>query len=168
MTRRQRGSGGIREKRPGVYELKFDIGEDPISGKRRTKYHTIKGTRREAQKALTRLLREVDTGDFVERTGITVKTLLERWTDHMRSGVSPKTLERYEQLIINNIVPVLGHRKLDQLKAVHIDGAWSKLHQEGRKDGKGGLSPQTIKHCHRLLKQALGQAVRWQPFVRIS
>jgi len=166
MTRRQKGSGGIREKRPGIFELKFDIGEDPVSGKRRTKYHTVKGTRREAQKALTRLLREVDTGDFVERAGITVQTLLDRWVDHMRSVVSPKTLERYEQLITNNIVPVLGQRKLDQLKAVHIDGAWSKLHQEGRKDGKGGLSPQTIKHCHRLLKQALSQAVKWQLLIR--
>lgn len=162
MSRRQRGSGGLREKHPGVFELKFDIGDDPISGRRRTKYHTVKGTRREAQKTLTRLLREVDTGDFVERAGITVQTLLERWISHMKSELSPKTLERYEQLIDNNIAPVLGQRKLDQLKAVHIDGAWSKLHQEGRKDGKGGLSPQTVKHCHRLLKQALGKAVRWQ------
>lgn len=162
MKRRQRGSGGIREKRPGVFELKFDIEDDPVTGKRRTKYHSVKGTRREAQKKLTSLLREVDADDYVERSGITVQTLLGRWISHMRSQVSPKTLERYEQLISNNIVPVIGEQRLERLRAIHIDGAWSKLLQEGRKDGKGGLSPQTVKHCHRLLKQALGQAVRWQ------
>jgi integrase len=162
MKRRQRGSGGIREKRPSVFELKFDIGDDPVTGKRRTKYHTVKGTRREAQKKLTRLHREVDAGDYSEPSKVTVQTLLVRWVGHMRSQVSPKTLERYDQLINNNIVPVLGEQRLDRLRAVHIDGAWSKLLREGRKDGKGGLSPQTVKHCHRLLKQALGQAVRWQ------
>src|SRR5206468_1936937 len=32
----------------------------------------------------------------------------------------------------------------------------------GRCDGTGGLSPRTVHHCHRILKQALAQAVRWQ------
>lgn len=162
MTRRQRGSGGIREKRPGVFELKFDIGADPVSGKRQTRYRTVKGSRSDAQKTLTRLLHEVDTGDFVERNGITVQVLLNRWINHMRSNLAPKTLERYEQLIKNNIVPVLGQQKVGQLKAIHIDSAWSKLRQEGRKDGKGGLSAQTVKHCHRLLRQALSRGVKWQ------
>lgn len=166
MRRRQRGTGGIREKRPGVFELKFDIGADPVTGERRTSYSTFKGNRSGAQKELRRLMREVDTGDYVEPAKITVKDLLERWVAHTRFKVSPKTLERYEELITNNIVPVLGRQRLNQLKAVQIDGAWTKLLQEGRKDGKGGLAPQTVKHCHRVLKQALGQAVKWQLIIR--
>ena len=163
MARRQRGTGSIREKRPGVFEIKFDFGNDPVTGKRRTKYASIKGNRREAEKELRKRLREIDTGDFVEPSKITVKILLEHWIDHIRPPkIAPKTFERYEQLINNNILPTLGEKKLDQLKGIHIDGAWSKLLHEGRKDGKGGLAPQTVKHCHRLLKQALGQAVRWQ------
>ena len=71
-------------------------------------------------------------------------------------------MERYEQLIPNNIVPELGGHRLNELRAFHIDAAWSKLLKNGRKDGRGGLSPQTVKHCHRLLKQVLAQAVRWQ------
>jgi integrase len=163
MSRRQRGSGGIREKRPNVFELKFDIGPDPVTGRRRTKYRTVAGTRRAAQKELTRLLSEIDSGNYAEPSQNTVKTLLDRWLEHVRPPkVSPKTFERYEQLIHNNIVPVLGEQKLRLLKPIHIDGAWSKLLQNGRNDGKGGLSPQTVKHCHRVLKQALGQAVKWQ------
>lgn len=162
MTRRQKGTGGVREKRSGVFELKFDIGPDPVTGRRRIKYQTVKGTRREAEKELRRLLREVDTGDYAEPSSATVKNLLDRWVAHMRSQVSPKTLERYGQLIDNNIMPVLGHQKLDQLRPHHIDAAWTKLLESGRSDGKGGLSPQTVKHCHRVFKQAIAQAVRWQ------
>jgi integrase len=32
----------------------------------------------------------------------------------------------------------------------------------GRRDGKGGLSPRTVQHTHRVLKQALRQAVQWR------
>jgi integrase len=35
-----------------------------------------------------------------------------------------------------------------------------------RRDRKGGLSPRTVHHMHRVLKEALRQAVRWQILVR--
>jgi integrase len=34
------------------------------------------------------------------------------------------------------------------------------------RDGKGGLSPRTVGHMHRILRQALQQAVRWQVLAR--
>ncbi|MGB0681475.1 MAG: site-specific integrase [Magnetovibrionaceae bacterium] len=162
MKRRQRGSGGIREKRSGVWELKFDLSPDPLTGKRRTRYATFKGSKIGAQAELRRRLREVDTGEYADSAKVTLKDFLGRWLDHIATKVAPKTFERYEQLITNNINPALGSVKLSNLKAVNIDQAWSKLMQDGRLDGKGGLSAQTVQHCHRLLKQTLDQAVRWQ------
>ena len=47
MNRRQKGTGGVREKRPGIFELKFDIGPDPVTGRRRSKFATVQGTRRD-------------------------------------------------------------------------------------------------------------------------
>src|SRR5262249_38975247 len=41
-----------------------------------------------------------------------------------------------------------------------IDRFYSHLTTEGRIDGKGGLSPQTVRHVHRLLSQILKSAVR--------
>jgi integrase len=35
----------------------------------------------------------------------------------------------------------------------------------GRRDGTGGLSPRTVHHLHRILKQALSTAVRWNLIV---
>ena len=40
--------------------------------------------------------------------------------------------------------------------------AYAKALKSGRRDGTGGLSPRTVHHMHRILKQALATAVRWR------
>ena len=47
-----------------------------------------------------------------------------------------------------------------------ISQAYAKALESGRRDGKGGLSPLTVKYMHRILRHALQQAVRWQLLVR--
>jgi integrase len=49
---------------------------------------------------------------------------------------------------------------------VTISAAYSKALVEGRRDGKGGLSPRTVGHMHRVLRQALQQGARWQLIAR--
>ena len=49
------------------------------------------------------------------------------------------------------------------MKPVQISDAYTAALASGRRDGKeGGLSPRTVGHIHRVLKQALKQAVRWE------
>jgi integrase len=55
---------------------------------------------------------------------------------------------------------------LNKIQPVHISEAYAKALVCGRRDGKGGLSPRTVHHMHRILKQALGQAVRWNVLVK--
>ena len=55
---------------------------------------------------------------------------------------------------------------LTKLKPAAISSAYSKALTEGRRDGAGGLSPRTVTHMHRVLKQALGQAVKWELLTR--
>lgn len=158
--------GHIRKRGEDSWELKYDIGPDPLTGRRRIRYCTFRGARRKAEEKLRELLYQVDRGEHVDPTKITVTDLLDRWLKHAGSQVSPKTHERYAQLVEKNIAPIMGEHKLRALRSIHIDEAWSRLLADGRLDGKGGLSPQTVKHCHRVLKQALGQAVRWQLLAR--
>ena len=65
-----------------------------------------------------------------------------------------------------NIVPLIGGLLLSKLQPVNISEAYAKALESGRRDGKGGLSPRTVHHMHRVLKQALGQAVRWNVLVK--
>ncbi len=60
----------------------------------------------------------------------------------------------------------MGGYELSKLRPLHIQGFYTSAVTSGRKDGKGGLSAQTVLHFHRLIHRALGQAVRWQLLAR--
>lgn len=51
---------------------------------------------------------------------------------------------------------------LNKLRPAQISAAYGKALANGRRDGTGGLAPTTVVYMHRLIKQALGQAVRWE------
>jgi len=49
----------MRERSPGAWQLRAFEGVDPISGKKRYRSKSFRGTKREAQKALNALVTEV-------------------------------------------------------------------------------------------------------------
>jgi len=51
--------------------------------------------------------------------------------------------------------------RLVKLRPQDIQRAYSRWLESGRQNGRGGLSAQTVIHRHRVLHQALAQAVRW-------
>lgn len=93
---------------------------------------------------------------------MTVSSFLESWIEHVKSQVSPRSHERYCELVRKNIVPLIGAVPLTKLKPAHISAAYAEALISGRRDGKGGLAPTTVLYMHRLIKKALGQAVRWE------
>lgn len=158
--------GSIRERSPGHWAIILDQ-RDPSTGKRRRKWHSFKGTKREAQIECSRLITSLSGGSYIEPNKVTVSAFLDRWLDHIKQHVSPKTHERYSGLVKQNITPALGAVILGKLKPAQISEAYTKALAGGRKDDKaGGLAPRTVGHMHRVLKQALGQAVRWEIIVR--
>jgi integrase len=153
--------GSIRERSPGHFAIILDQ-RDPATGKRKRKWHSFEGTKREAQIECSRLITAITGGTYLEPNKITVSTFLTRWLDHIKSQVSPKSHERYAGIVNQNIIPVLGAVLLTKLKPAQISAAYSKALTSGRRDNTGGLSPRTVGHMHRVLKQALGQAIRWE------
>jgi hypothetical protein len=97
---------------------------------------------------------------------ITLKKFMERWLAHIRPQVVQRTFERYEEIAIKNITPMLGSIIIDKLKPMQISDACATALVSGRRDGKGGPSARTVGHIHRVLKQALAQAVRWEMLIR--
>jgi integrase len=89
-----------------------------------------------------------------------------KWlTDHVSLKVSRKTHERYSEIANNHIVPALGEIRLQQLQPVDIEGFYADALRKGRRIGEGGLSKRSVLHIHRILRQALKQAVRWKLLV---
>ncbi|HKR83926.1 MAG TPA: tyrosine-type recombinase/integrase [Terriglobales bacterium] len=162
-----RPTGHIRERSPESWELRYSLGTDPATGKRRTATATVKGDRRAAEKELRRLLRTLDTGEHVDPTRITLREWLTTWLAAVREEVSPKTHERYSEIVQNFLVLELGALPITKLSAAHIQAAYTKWATEGRRDGKkGGLSPRTRRHIHRIFNCALARAVEQQVLAR--
>jgi len=155
-----RPRGTIRQRSPGSYRIRYSLGRDPVSGKRRFGTATVRGTRREAEKELIRLLRSVDTGEHVDPNRISVGEWLEAWLRALE--ISPKAKERYGEVVRCYLIPALGQLQLSKLVPVQIQEAYSGLR---RKDG-GALSPHTRRYIHVILKSALGRAVKQQLLAR--
>ncbi|MCP1931804.1 tyrosine-type recombinase/integrase [Bradyrhizobium elkanii] len=154
--------GSIVERSPGHWAIILDQ-RDPATGKRKRKWHSFKGTKRQAEVECARLVTAITGGTYQEPNKVTLGDFLSRWTDHIKSQVSPKSHERYAGIVNQNIKPLLGAVLITKLKPNQISEAYTKALSGGRKDDKeGGLAPRTVGHMHRVLKQALGQAVRWE------
>lgn len=85
---------------------------------------------------------------------------------YAKPKVSPKTHERYREMIDGHIRPALGAYLLPKLAPLHIQAFYGRASTSGRKDGRGGLSAQSVVHFHRVLHKALAQAVKWQLLAR--
>src|SRR5271166_5611509 len=110
-----RRTGHIRERSPGAFEIRYTLGIDPATGRRRIATATVRGSRKDAERELRRLLRTVDTGEHVDPCRITVRQWLTTWLDAVRSEVSPKTGERYGEIALNFLIPALGNLQLTKL-----------------------------------------------------
>jgi integrase len=101
-------------------------------------------------------------GGYLEPSKVTFVQFLRQWLGHIKSRVSPRTHERFTELVEKNIAPLLGAVHLAGLRPAQIAAAYAKALLEGRRDGSGGLSPNTVIYMHRVIKQALAHAVRWE------
>jgi integrase len=162
-----RHQGHIRQRSPRSFEIRYSLGADPATGKRRVATATVRGDRKAAERELRRLLWTRDTGEHVDPNRISVRQWLTKWHDIMRDEVSPKTHERYGEIVNNFLVPALGNLALIKLAPSHILEAYTGWATGGRRDGKaGGLSPLTRRYIHVILKSALGRAVEQQLLAR--
>ena len=105
---------------------------------------------------------------FVEPSRTATAAYLAEWVDGMRTRLRSSTWESYRMNIERHIAPHLGDIPLQNLTADAINGMYSKLLQRGRADGKGGLSPRSVRYVHTILRHALKDAVRRDLLIEIE
>jgi len=147
--------GMIRRRGRNSWQISVSAGFDPATGRRIRIWRTIRGTRRDAELALAKLLNEVAHGLPADPGRMTVELWLRRWLEIKRPTVSSKTYETYELLVRRYLIPALGRHRLSQLHPYHVQEMLSKLLEAGK-------SPKTVLHAHRALHAALGDGVRQQ------
>lgn len=165
--------GQLIKRSKGSWTIVLYLGKDPVTGKKRKKWVTVRGTKKAAEKEMIRRVNEVNHGVYVESAKFSVSEYLARWLENSaKMNVSGKTYERYAEIVAKHLVPAIGAIPLSSLKPLHIQGYYSKALQSGRSNrGKPdgvphGLSAQTVLHHHRVLREALNRAVKWQLLFR--
>jgi len=153
--------GHIQQRGKNSWRLKFDAGRDEKTGKRKTQFHTFRGTKREAQVKLAELIASVSQAKYVEPNKVTVAEWVRGRVDVWESAgdISARTAQRYRQLVENQIAPHIGVKLLQKLRPLDIETWHDALRAAGRVRGKGELSARTIGHAHKVLGRALADAV---------
>jgi len=153
--------GHLRKRSKDSWTIVVDLGLK-ANGKRNQTWKSTKGTKKDAEALLARMLTELEDGVYIEPNNITVSKYLTKWLASIDATLSAKTYERYEEIINKHLIPNIGHHKLNKLQPLHIESLYAEMLRNGRIDGKGGLSKTTVEHHHRVLKKALSKAVKWQ------
>ncbi len=108
------------------------------------------------------ILREIHTGTHIDPDNTTIAEFLREWLNlDPKHRTTPKTFERYQEIVEKYLIPALGQIKLAEIKPAQIQKAYSVWLDHGRLRGQGGLSPTTVRQHHRVLSRAFKQAVRW-------
>lgn len=151
--------GHIRQRGTASWQIIAYGGRDPVTGRKIRPTQTVRGTRRDAEAALARLI--VQVGDGARQpTKASLNTLLDEWLGLVGDSLSPKTLLEYNGFANRYIRPTLGDRKLGDITTPLLDRFYADLKRSG---GKGGrpLAPATVRKVHVIIRRALGQAAKW-------
>ena len=153
--------GHLRKRAKGSWTIVVDAGKDAESGRRQQHWHTVRGTTRDAQRALNEMLVAIDKASYCKPSRLTLGSWLTEWLDsYIATHVTPRTQESYRSIICRHVLPALGLIPLNQLQPRHLQDYYAKALTVGRADGKGGLSARSVLYQHRILSEALDNAVR--------
>lgn len=130
------------------------LGRD-ANGKRDYLNQTVRGSKKDTQALLNKLLRDKDMGVLVEPARMSLDDYLDHW---LETSVKPRVREgsyqEYASTLRRNVRPVLGAKKLGSIKPVDVQGLYSEMQKRGLKD--------SVRYTHTVFKDALKQAVKWQ------
>src|SRR5262245_27102784 len=145
--------GHIRERSAGHWAIVLDH-HDPVSGQRKRRWYSHKGTKREAQIECARLIAEQQSGASIDPNKIVVAEFLNRFDrDWIATHVSAQSRERY-QFALNHVRRHLGNKPLQKLRPADLAAFYATLAREG-------LAPRGVKLVHATVHRALGQAKAW-------
>lgn len=88
---------------------------------------------------------------------VTVKMLMHQWLEGIRRQVKPATIQKYESLTSNHILPELGNLPLDHLTKDVLNKFISDCEETGRMGG-GALSRKTVNDILVVLNLAMEYA----------
>jgi integrase len=145
MSRKRRGS--IVPQPSGNYAIRYV----DATGHRRLE--TIGPDPKEAERALTARLRQLDTGEWIEPSQQTLSEFVDGWLARKETRLAYSTLAGYRSFLNGHVLPALGHRPLSTLRTVDFDNLVHQMEANGS-------TPGSVRNCIVPVRSALTDAVR--------
>lgn len=154
-------------KRGAGYSVVVELDRDPVTGKRRQKWHSGYRTKRAAERALAEMVTSVNAGTFIEPTSQTIGEHLTEWLAAIEPTIRPATHYSYSRNVRLHVVPRLGSVLLRRVDGGMLNALYAALLTDGKcSNGGGGLAPRTVRYIHTILHRAFRDAVRWGRLAR--
>jgi integrase len=135
--------------------VRIYLGRDVVTGKRKYHNKTVNGSKRDAQKYLNGVLREIDLGRYCEPQKMPLNAFLDKWLkDAVKTRVRDRTYHSYSDLMSNYVREGLGKKLISKITALEIQALYSALLERG-------LAVVTVQKVHTVLGSAFKQAVKW-------
>ena len=159
--------GHVYQRAKGSWTIVYDLPMDAVTGKRRQKSQTVKGTKRDAERALREILLSLEKGLYVEPNKLKLGEWLDQWCESfVVMNTTLRTYVSYRSIIDRHLKQGLGWIALSRLEPQQIQAYYADKLAKGRVDGKGSLSNRSVLYHHRILSKALDQAVKMGLVVR--
>jgi integrase len=152
--------GHLQQRGSNSWRVRVYVGRDDL-GKKRYVDRTVRGSKREAQRVMARLVAEVDDRRHVPTAKRKFGDVLDEWLEVKASTVEESTIEDYRYYARTYIQPALGHLTLDRLRTIDLDRFYARLRLGDEDAGRRALSARTVRLCHTVVAQALDQARKW-------
>lgn len=164
--------GFVRQRSPGTWQLGWKE-RDAVTGVWKQKTRTFRGTKKQADAELAKIVNSLNDGSYVEPSKITVREFLERWLRDYVDLHVPKENTRiaYRVIVNSHLIPSLGAIPLAKLTAVKVQEYYRETLANGRLKGTGTtgtsertgkpLGAKTVHNHHLALHKALESAVKW-------
>lgn len=164
--RRSNGEGCIyKDSRSGKWKGKFEIGYD-ARGNRKFKSCTG-NSEREVRLLLKDLMEKHHAGIDVSSKSIKVGEYFDKWFyDNAIYGLRASTSQSYEMIIRRHIKPHIGNIVFANLNDDDIKEFYRFLYDNGKLNGKGGLSPKTVENIHLVISSCINYALKRGEIIR--
>jgi hypothetical protein len=94
-------------KRGDGYSVGVELDRDPITGKRRQKWHSGYRTKREAERAMTEMVAALHAGTYLEPTRQTLAEFTKDWLAAIEPTIRPSTHYSYDRNLRLHVLPSL-------------------------------------------------------------
>ena len=153
---------GSLQKKGNVYYVVVSIKDE--HGDFKSKWISTKCKKKtDAHKELNRILNEIENGEYINKSNFLFADYMEYWLKNIIiNQVERSTWESYNYNLYNHVIPYFKGKglKLQEVGTIQLQTYFNEKYENGRTDGKGGLSANLLKKHYANIKKALDYAIK--------